>query len=82
MLLCMSLLKSAIVVRYRVLKSSGKVKAKDDDDVVLKGGAANVRSHSVSKCLEFAAHFVAAFICIMFVSQDLLRNVLLVSFAS
>jgi hypothetical protein len=72
MLMCMPLQGSTIGVRYRVLKSSGKVKA-EDDDVVLKGGTANVQSHSVSECLEFAAHFVVAFICNMFVSQDLLQ---------
>jgi hypothetical protein len=65
-------LGSSIVVRYRVLKSRGKMKT-EEDNVILTGGTASVKSYSVSECLEFATHFVVAFICSIFVSQVLLR---------
>jgi hypothetical protein len=65
-------LGSSIVVRYRVLKSRGKMKT-EEDNVILTGGTASVKSYSVSECLEFATHFVVAFICSIFVSQELLR---------
>lgn len=70
MLLCMPL-GSSIVLRYRVLKSRDKVKTE-----ILRGGTANVDSYLVSECLEFATHFAVAFICVIFVSQDLSSRLL------
>lgn len=70
MLLCMPL-GSTIIVRFRVLKSRGKVKTE-----ILRGGTANVDSYSVSDYLEFATNFAVAFICVIFVSQDLFSRLL------
>jgi hypothetical protein len=66
-LLCMPL-GSNIVVHYRVVKFCGQ--NTNGDDVLLKGATSNVQSYSVLECLEFVTHFVAAFICIMFVRLE------------
>ena len=63
MLLCMPL-GSNFVVHYRVLKYGGQIKK---GDVILEGATSNAQSYSVCECLEFAAHFVVAFIGASFV---------------
>ena len=66
MLLCMPL-GSNFIVHYRVLKFGGQIKK---GDVIMKGATSNVQSYSVCECLEFAAHFVFAFIGASFVRLD------------
>ena len=73
---------SNLVVRYKIIKPSGIITKKREEEeveeVILKGTTSSIQSYcAVHASLEFVTHFIVAFVGIAFVSLDVVREIFL-----